>query len=236
MPKIVFLLHNYERRAMKKTLVTIAMVIFVSVFFTTSIFAAANFGKVTDISAKDSATITGEVKIDGNETDNVTITYDATTLKILEGTGPENGNRPAGYAWLGFNITKPDSVSPKQGNAKYRVNNSEPEDYTDGNYYFGINKDKLIQAVTNSKNIEYTYEFDWDNDGDYDQTVTAVVQPSKITLNATEGNTLWTPADVANYAPAEAPKTGDSFPIALFGILSLLVVSGVYSVKFARQN
>ena len=236
MPKITFLLHNYERSAMKKTFVTIAMVIFVSVFFTTSIFAAANFGKVTDISSEDSATLTGEVKIEGNETDNVTITYDAATLKILEGTDAQNGNRPAGYAWLGFNITKPDSVSPKEGNAKFRVNNGDPEDYTDGNYYFGINKDKLIQAVTNSKNMEYTYEFDWDNDGDYDQTVTAVVAPSKITLNDLEGKTEWTPEDVAKYAPAEAPKTADSFPIILFGILSLVVGSGAYSVKFAKEN
>ncbi len=213
---------------MKKNLFMVATVLFTSILFATNLFAATKFGKVTDINNTDSAIKTEQPTIIGNETANVTIKYDAATLKILAG----NGERPDNYAWLGFHIDKPTEVS---GTPKYKVGSEDPEEYTDGDYYFGIDEAKLLAAAKTGKNVEYTYEFDWNGDGSYEQTVTAVVVPSKITLNNKTGETIWTPAEALENAPVEtAPKTGDTLPTALIGLVSLVVGSGVYTLKLFR--
>ena len=187
--------------------------LFVGVFFLSNISTvhatSTDFGTVKDISNKDSVWNKEEgsykVNIVGNESANVTITYGELHINTLD----RLENRPAGYAWLGFHISKPSKASSKT--TKVKINNKEVEDYSDGDYYFGINQDKLINAVKNGQNIVYTFQFDWENDGDYEQTVTAIVEPSKVTLteNSRDGEKLWTPEMVSQYAPV--PNTGVQF-------------------------
>ncbi len=222
---------------MKKRFSIIITLFLACIMFIPNIYAGTTYGKVTDIKNTDSSNKEGSDNptITGNETSKVVITYSTVGLKILEGTDSSNGNRPAGYAWLGFHIDKPTGVTASSGKAKYRVNEGESEEYTDGDYYFGINKDKLITAIKQNKNIQYVYEFDWDNNGEYEQTVIAIVEPSKVTLTE-NGLTLWTPADVNKYKEVTTvPKTGESIPYVLFGILSIIGISASYSLKLYRK-
>ena len=221
---------------MKNKLLFFVTLFVISAFFTSNICivnAAGQYGTVKDISNADSLWNKDDsynVNIENNTTEKVTITYGEIKVNTL----PSKEDRPEGYAWLGFHITRPTGTT-----SKVKVNGKEIDNYTDGDYYFGINKDKLIDAVKNKRNIEYKYEFDWDNNGDYEQTVTAIINPAKVTLteNSKTGTSLWTPEMIEEYAPLDdAPNTGDTIPYFLIGILSLIITTGAYSLRLLTRK
>lgn len=214
---------------MKKLFVFMA-VLFTTTLFMPNIFADENYGTVTDISNADSVISGNKAKIDHNETANVTMTFDALTLKILDRN--ESG-RPDNYAWVGFHITTPSTA--KQDNAKFKLNDGEYQKIDkDGNYYSGINQEKLEDAAKKGTDLTYKYQFDWNGDGNVEQTVTLIISANKITLQDKSGNEIFTPEDAAKLAPKPnnnldtVPKTGDTTSYTFFGIIILLIGIGVY--------
>lgn len=221
---------------MKKKLLSFVTLIFVSVLFMSNIFvvnAAGKYGTVKDISNEDSVWNKDEsgykVEITGNTTADVVVKYGEVKVNTL----PGKDTRPDGYAWLGFNITNAGT-----GTTKVKVNGNPTNDYSDGDYYFAINKDMLISAAKKGTNIEYNYEFDWENNGDYEQRVKVIIDPSKVTLTegSSTGIALWKPDMVAQYAPLDnQPNTGDTLSFTLIGLLSVILCTGVYSFKLAKK-
>ncbi len=191
------------------------------------------YGKITDISNADSVWNKEDgysVDITGNETQNVVMRFGEVKVNTLN----EQDNRPSGYAWLGFHISAPSGVNAQGGKAKVKVGNGTPEDYSDGDYYVGINKDKLLTAVKQQANIEYKFYFDWANDGTYEQTVTVIIDPYKVTLTADRagGSLLWNREIALENTPsAQVPDTGivksnNSFA----GIIIIVMGSMLYFV------
>ena len=127
---------------MKKGLLflTFVMVFCVALTFTSSINAASKYGIVSDNTQVDTLHM-GDSKlsydISNNGQEEVTITYDSASLKLL----PEGeDDRPADYAWLGIKVKSPDGMT------KYSIqcNDGEKKDKNmipEGGVteYFGIN-------------------------------------------------------------------------------------------------
>ncbi len=228
-------------KKMKKRWLSCIKIFALAVFLTCSnvlLVHAANplYGQVKDISNADSVWNKEDgysVDITGNETQNVVMRFGEIKVNTL----PEQNNRPSGYAWLGFHISAPAS---KGDTAKVKFGDGSTEDYSDGDYYVGINADKLLNAVKQGKNIEYKFYFDWANDGTYEQTVTIIIDPYKVTLteNRADGSLLWN-RDIAlkNTPIDEVPDTGITHPSkALLSIVVLMMGSLLYGIKPSKSR
>ena len=99
--------------------------------------------------------------------------------------------------WVGFRIVAPESITDSNVNVvkysndgtdnlvkSFGTNNDGKT--ADGRYYMGcwlpVTQENLETALANGANLSWTYKFDWDGDGTADQTFTATVDPSDITL------------------------------------------------------
>ncbi len=123
-------------------------------------------------------------KLTGENSANLTITYDAAKLKIVEQKTGEL-DRKTEAAWVGFIITKPESAN---GTNKVRINGNESDADPQGEYYFAITKEKLDKGEP----IKYTCEFDWNYSETFtaDQTVTIIIDPSVVTLVEKESDNV----------------------------------------------
>ena len=157
---------------------------------------------VKDITSEDTLIdpSTADKKLDqsSNET---TITYNAGSFKLVGQTGDGKGNsslgdenigadattenRPGGYAWVGFQITREgDSLESKTlsvqfpGESKFKKLTTGIMTFKD---YVGISKDKLEKALNNKQDITYTYVFKLD-DEEETYTVNIVIKPAGIVL------------------------------------------------------
>ena len=185
---------------MKKLFIGIvfAMVCCVALTFTNTVSAAA-YDKVTDItntdtlhnsSGKPTCTITAN---DGNTV--VNVVYNAADLKIIgEGTEGASEGRPDGYAWLGIRVSAPDTAT------KYKINDeTEENNNTSFDKYFGVNKEKLEKATKEGKDITYSLKVTWLKNGGEDtvvltQTINIIIKVDKINLfdkEDNEGSKLW---------------------------------------------
>ena len=166
--------------------------------------------------------LTGSPKKEGENTEVVKLKYDsALTLKI-DSEQEASGNvakRPAGNAWIGIKVTKPDSATTS--NIKYyAVNNfgvkSEEKSFDtfkDSENHIelwgGINFEVLNAALKNGKDITYSWFFNWDGDEDYDQEFQISISPENVKLKAEKSDTEIYPVKSLPKVEALLPGTDD---------------------------
>ena len=155
-------------------------------------------------------TLTGGT-ITGNATSEVTVVIDEVVLNWSE--ADDSIGRAQGW-WVGINVIAPEGFSAE---ATYKIKTGpnvdfgaakEFADYHDGEnniqLWFPVSPESLAKFKAENRDLVMTYAFDWNNDGDYEQTIIFSVVPSeKIVLNTKE----WKPfnfekdADEITYAP-----------------------------------
>lgn len=244
---------------MKKKILGLAAVLFSGLLFIPTAFAWTSsvdgYGAVSDNTSPDSYVGSKPTPAGEETAKDVVLTYDSASLKIVEGD-PVNaaGVREPGYAWIGFKVTVPGNVNSDTYKVFYKG-----EEYDEGiknassyTEWVGVSEEKLKANIGGT--IEYTFGFDWDSDDGVDQTVTIKINTMGVTLypedSSDDSDALWTPeiakAELAainaaqNTTTTEAqsddvPKTGDSLPIALIGIVLLGTLSGIYTYKQIKE-
>ena len=196
----------------------------------------------------------GSPRITGNGTKDVTITFNAAQLKIVESKA--DVGRTIDAAWLGVRVVAPKdieistlkSATYKNGGSTVEKSfwssqdSAKSENKEDTHYIdvFGaITEDILKNATKEGKLIKYSWIFDWDNDKTDDQTVTIVVDPKNVTLTALDSDTvLWNEKIYNDLKPAEAtknPETGDNL-IAYIGLSVIGFISGGLVFGKLRKN
>lgn len=147
---------------MKKKLFSILMtvVMFMLVVSTTNpIKAATTDTTVEDITNQDTIH-TGANKPVSNITtkgDHITVIYSAASFKII-GAGTDataSQGRPDGYAWLGIRVTAPAGKDIE----KYKIKDAVAG--TTFDRYFGVNEERLKDAVKNGKDLTFSVTVDW---------------------------------------------------------------------------
>ena len=158
---------------------------------------SALYGKVTALTGEE-YNIVGEVDIEGNETESVTVTMTKMKLKCV----PEDPaiGRPVDGWWAGIRVDAPDEITDDTmaGEAQYKANGGEFQDFLtfqdgakNGDYWIGmwnlVNEEKLNACRADGTNLTTTYEFDWDGNKAIDQTITVEIVPAYIVLLDEEG-------------------------------------------------
>ncbi len=186
---------------MKKTLIALLVVLtFVPLFKVN----ALNFGKVDVLKAKDTI---GDPKVSGDQTADVVVTYEGVTVKMEEPVPPA---KPTSEAWVGVRVTAPTQKTEDVKKAQYRNaaqpgqpiksfwenQDSKKEELEDKERYLdfwgAIDLELLKKAVENGTIFYYSWEFDWDGDGEFEQKVTLKVDPANVGLKAKdEDKEIW---------------------------------------------
>ena len=141
-------------------------------------------GTVSVADNKDSVLNGTKYVMDNKNSANITITYEAANLKIVD-QNSGGVDRKTDAAWVGFTITTPTDASNNTN--KVKINDVEYDADTKGEYYFAITQDKLEKG----KPIVYTCEFDWNYQNETfstDQTVTITINPAIVTLVEKDGD------------------------------------------------
>ncbi len=158
---------------------------------------SALYGTVTALTGEE-YNIVGEVDIEGNETESVTVTMTKMKLKrVLEDAAI---GRPVDGWWAGIRVDAPDEITDDTmaGGAQYKANGGEFQDFLtfqdgakNGDYWIGmwnlVNEEKLNACRADGTNLTTTYEFDWNGDEIIDQTITVEIVPAYIVLLDEEG-------------------------------------------------
>ncbi len=132
--------------------------------------------------------------ITGNGTENISVLIEETTLEWVEAAA----DRSEGW-WVGICANAPESATLEMlDNAKYKSYNGAVwtdeknfKDYRDGDNYIGlwfpISAENLDKFAQQGRNLTTIYQFDWDNDSIFEQTIEFSVVPSdKIVLKKGE--------------------------------------------------
>ena len=189
---------------------------------------------------------------DLDEHKNITLTYDALGLEVLD----TDGERPKGYAWVGMQVEAPDSISAESVKFKFNGGTEEQFEADEDGYFLwtAVVIDKLKEAVENDEPYTFNYVIAWDGDfeGENTQTITVKIDPYKVTLHdasqeSEENQTVWSPtiaqevkdAVIVEPAPTEPdetnPNTGDINAILLGGLMLLGSFGLAYTVKRRYQ-
>lgn len=126
--------------------------------------------------------------IKDNGTANVEVLVEETTLQWVEA----NALRAEGW-WVGIDVVAPDDYS---ADATYKVKTNPTAEYgaaknfaemkdgeKDIQLWFPVSATSLEKFASEGRNLTMTYAFDWNADGEYEQTVVFSVAPSeKIVL------------------------------------------------------
>ncbi len=225
---------------------------------------ALTLENVTVLNANDSYK-GGTPEIVGNGTNNVVITYNTADLKIVPAdTGI---GRSIDAAWIGAQIVAPKDIpieTLKQ--ATFKSGNSEDKlfwnsqdtlkkDYDEQsephfiNVFGAITEEHLKNATIANKMITYVWTFDWDHNGEIDQTVTMKINPTGVVLQAKDSDeVLWNFAKYEEVKKAnepkeeeskedekdDVPKTGDVYVLSTLAFLGLFL-SSFYIIKQVRK-
>ncbi len=138
------------------------------------------------------STITGGT-VEGSGTGNVTVTADNLSLNWSK-ADLDIGRNVDGW-WAGIKITAPAWVDFANSDVNYQSQvgnadwssvksfntNKDSDDYM--TLWTVLTPEKLKVAEEAGENIVTRWKFDWDGDGEYEQTVEFVIVPGNITLN-----------------------------------------------------
>ncbi|MBE6640906.1 MAG: hypothetical protein E7619_04895 [Ruminococcaceae bacterium] len=166
-----------------------------------------NDGQIYPIDYGTVTPVTGGT-VTGNGTAEVEVMVTETTLQWVE----SNSLRAEGW-WVGINMYAPESFSAA---ATYKVKTGPNVDYgeaksfdtyKDGDNYIGlwfpVSPESIEKFAAEGRNLTLTYIFDWNGDGDYEQTVVFSVVPSE-SIMLMKGETEVFPA----YYGSATPVTG----------------------------
>ncbi len=145
----------------------------------------------------------------GTGTSNITYKYTGDiTLQLQEAgqAGTSSAGRPAGFGWIGVQVTAPSDLND---NAKYTWTR------TDGTKDSGYFRNVLDQTGTDvvtfwnkvsaemikeGKDVSGVIALDWNNDGTVDQTVTVIIPTSKVVLQDDNGKEVYPKLDSSKTA------------------------------------
>ena len=168
--------------------VFIALVMVLSSFPVANVFAAdTEYAKVS--------ALTDGSSIENNGSDIITVNYDESVKLDWSKAEPAIGRNADGW-WVGIKIIAPENYSEEasyiahyNGVEQARTNtfesakDSKPEAQEQYIQMWGfINEAVLNNAIVNGEFIENYYEFDWDGDMDYEQTIYVDVDPNAVEL------------------------------------------------------
>ena len=189
---------------MKKNIIPI-IIILIGFLFVNPVWALT-LEKVSILNATDSYK-GGNPTIEGNGTANVTITYNTADLKVVAAN--RDLGRTIDAAWLGVQVFAPKDLeiatlqkaTYKSGSTEKSFWNNQDtpvanRDSKDKEHFinvFGaVTEEHLKNATIANKMLSYVWTFDWDNNGEIDQTVKVKINPTGIVLLAKDDDTiLW---------------------------------------------
>lgn len=141
---------------------------------------------------------TGAADVNGDATGNVVVSYKSPFELNFSKANPSIGRVSDGW-WAGIKMTAPSGFNLSK--AKYQTFNGNTNDWSaeksfwsnkdsadsDTSHYIGLwgllNESVLDNATKNGKSVEYKWQFDWNGDGIYEQSVNYVIDPAMVTLN-----------------------------------------------------
>ncbi len=173
---------------MKRKILSIlflASALFMVLAITNTVKAEAKtYGKVEAIKEQnEQATVTG------SEESNSAVLYEEKEVKWYP-ADTSLGRNVDGF-WIGIKVTAPDGMSEGQlENAKFRRSGEERsfwnlKDSKAEPHYIGLWK-RIDKETLQNKTSEITiaeYEFDWNNDGNYEQKISIKIKPDGIKLD-----------------------------------------------------
>lgn len=142
---------------------------------------------VEDLDGATVTTYTGG-KVSYDDDNNVTVVIEETELNWVEA----NELRAEGW-WVGIDVVAPEGFSE---NASYKVKTNPKAEYgeaklfkdykdseNDIQLWYPVSPDSLEKFAAENRNLIMTYAFDWNANGEYEQTIVfSVVPSSKIVL------------------------------------------------------
>lgn len=131
--------------------------------------------------------LTGGATITGNESESISISYNDELAIDWVAADPSVGRYQDGW-WAGMKITVPDGMTVEQvKNAQYMSGEnvrsfwSYKDSQDDATVHYMTMWVPLNNLLSNSMK-PFTYKFDWNNDGIFEQTVVMTVDDTKVTL------------------------------------------------------
>ncbi len=226
---------------MKKNLLSIMLVLTLVFAVTMPVMATGtetatdeskNYATAADFTQPDSYKVKPEPKITYDDNHNITMTYNAATLKTVP-QNKDSVDRKVEAAWVGFELTAPSEATKYE--SEYNgtkstgdVTGSKVSDFV------AVTAKNLKEATTKNKKLVYTIKYTWlkaaateavaaddDNEGEKTeeistQTLNIVIDPKGVELydGVTEGATdtvLWDVEDYKDNLPkATTPSTTTS--------------------------
>ncbi len=217
-----------------KKIIFFCLAIVAFLVVTPNIFAADEYGIVTDITKKAGDSLLsgdGSIQTSGNTT---TIKYSISKFKMLDASSStSDGERPGPAAWIGFQVEKPKNDS----HSSYKVTTPDNKTIQLKKYpyidYVGITPNNLKKVLLEGKNLTYKYAFDWDEDNSADQYVIIEIDPKGITLVSNKGDDIVWSSEIAQNILNENPKTGDINLYLYIGLILIGIVGLRYCFKKA---
>ncbi len=166
-------------RSLGNRMIALALsIIMVLGMFPVNAAFAADAGNYATVSTYTDGTVTG------NGTANVEVLIENTTLQWVAG----NDLRAEGW-WVGIDVVAPEGYAENAsykvktgpnvpfGDAKSFVANKDGE--KDIQLWFAVSPESLAKFASEGRNLTMTYTFDWDGNGEYEQTVVFSVKPGR---------------------------------------------------------
>lgn len=240
---------------MKNKIITLIAIFTLGFFVIPHVYAEEiEFGEVTDATKDKGNVLEGfpNVVNSGTNKDAIFI-YDSAKLSIVE-KNAGGTDRPIRAAWIGIKVEEPTkpTISGDSWSATYSYNGGVAKPFEkDKDGYFlwtAVTEDKLKRAIEGNGNIEFTYAINWTKgSAKGTQNITVKINAKNlelVDLAKPEGSqTVWSEEIATEYVKTLenqnkidiAPKTGDSFPLALTSIIILMILSGTYAYKQVKE-
>lgn len=129
-------------------------------------------------------TLTSGGKIDAEDPSDIKVTFGEDLVLDWVAKDPQIGRNEDGW-WVGMKITAPTLTAEQADKARY-MSGKNARDFINGRdsdsdpYYMTmwVNVNKILEGGYEP----YVYQFDWNDDGLYEQKVTVSVDPKEVTL------------------------------------------------------
>ncbi len=217
-----------------KKIIIFPFIFLVILTMITPVFAAKEYGKVTDITQKAGDSLSSGQGTLTTVGDTTTIRYSTATFKMLDADpGASGGSRPGPAAWIGFEVTEPSDDNDSSFKVTLPDKSTQEIKKSSFSDYVGITPDNLKKALLNGTVLTYKYSFDWNEDNTPDQYVIIEVDPEKVTLEPTKGgDNVWSPEMAQEILKDQNPSTGD-INLPLF--LGLIVLGGTGLIYYFKK-
>jgi len=170
--------------------------------------------------------LTGGATITGNESESISISYNDELAIDWVAADPSIGRYQDGW-WAGMKITVPDGMSVEQvKNAQYMSGENVRSFWTykdsqdDAAVHYMTMWVPLNNLLSNSMK-PFTYKFDWNNDGIFEQTVVMTVDDTKVTLTKDGAQVYPVLGQVSSYNGGAVTGSGTGIVNVLINDVSL---------------